>query len=929
MVRFRSGYAHLPIRRVKVFRINVLGGFSLERDGTRVEDLGPRRTGLLAALAVAGPRGVSRDRLLLYLWPDSTEVKARHSLAQSVYSLHRTLGVDVVDSAGHVLRLLDGVVTADVGDFLVAHSQGDVAAMAALYTGPLLDGFILSNAADFDSWAAGERARLERLAIEAIERAAVVADETGDPVAEQLWRRLTLIDPLVTRFAIGLARALAGSTDPAAAVRHLREHARRLRTEFGVAAPAELDRAIAELTRQAPPPAATPGPTSIAERGSTMVAEPEAAAAVRAPVASRPRRAPRMVVGLIVVGLVAIGLVWNGRRPVRSLTGGAMVVLADVENLTRDSTLGRALRVAIEVGLHESSSFSVYPRAHFPASLARMGRTIRDTIFTEPLAREVAVRETGQAVVVFSVSEIGGRYIVASRIVDPTSGRALAANQAAAAQADALLDVTGRMVVWTRRRLGDNRWQSAQRLPLVTTNSLAALSAFAEGGVALARSDWTLATTMLRRAMELDTGFAMAKAVLGEVHLFNNRVPEGLALLRDAARRLDRLSEPEELNLKVMLAQAEGRTAARIDHAAVLAMKYPSTANWQAYAEALRAAGRYGESVVAFQRALQIDSTDVAAIHGLALAEAQTGNYRDAIDAYARVDRLDSTWLVRDFFNHQWGTNFVRIGDYASAEAAFGRMLSRPTPRDQARGHRSLAYLAIYRGRFAEATGHLRAGIPLQVPYPLSEYRDLVVLAGAERSRGDPRAAGAALDRLVEIFQSSGIQAAAVMFGGHQLVRAGRLGEARLFLDSLAARAALRPNAEQDQAALAILRADLAMAQGRYDDARAALMRSRFDAYNALGFMLRAEAFAAAGQLDSALVLAKLATEDRPFGLETQLDWHDSFAVLARVAERAGDAVTAREAWSALIEQWKDGDAGLPALVTARQELARLQGRQQ
>jgi len=623
--------------------------------------------------------------------------------------------------------------------------------------------------------------------------------------------------------------------------------------------------------------------------------------------------------------LLAASFLWNARRPVRPLSGGAMVVLADVENLTADSTLGRALRVALEVGLGQSATFSLYPRSDLPASLARMGRSIVDTVLAEPLAREIALRETGRAVIVVAVSEIGGRYTVSSRIVDPPSGRDLAARRESAERADDLLESVDRITAWTRRRLGDSRWESGARLPLVTTPSLAALGAFADGGAAYARSDWAVAQRFLARAIELDTGFAMARALVGEIHLVNNRIPEALAALREAERRSTRLTEPEQLNLQAMLARAEGRTEALIASAGALAAKYPSAGSWRLYGEALRSARRFDEAVAAFRRALAIDSTDVVAAHALAIAHNGAGNYRDALDAYALVDRLDSTRLLRDFQNHQWGGTFVAIGDLAGAEQVFRRMLARPAPADRARGHRSLGYLAAYRGRLGEAVEHFRAGIPLQTPGSLSEYRDLVVLADLERTRGDARAAEAALDRMVTIFRQVPVQAAAVMFGGHQLALAGRLGQARLFLDSLAARAALRPSAEQDQAALAILRAELALASGRLDEAEAALARPRFDAYNVLGFGLRAELFERTGRLDSALAMARAANESRAFGLETQMDWARSFAALARIAEAAGDSATARSAWSALIEQWHDGDRDLAPLVTARAELERLQ----
>jgi serine/threonine-protein kinase len=647
--------------------------------------------------------------------------------------------------------------------------------------------------------------------------------------------------------------------------------------------------------------------------------------------ASAPRRIGARRVGAALafagaaVGIGAAAIAWSDRRAVRNLSDGAMVVLADVQNLTADSTLGPALRVSATVALQQSSAFSLYPRTRLRASLARMGRTISDTVLSEPLAREIAYRESGQAVIVLSVADVGGKHTIACRLVDPTTGQDLAARQETAAGADELLPALDRLVEWTRRRLGDNNWERSAPLPLVTTSSLPALRAYADGRIAYGRSDWESAKNQLERSIQLDTGFAMAQMLLGQFHIVNNRIPEGLRWLREADRRTGRLTEPEQLNVKTLLARAEGRESDQIAFAHALATRYPSALHWHLYAEALRGAERYLEAIPAYEKALAIDSTSASTHYNLALAHKALGNNRTALDHFGRVDQLDSTVLLRDFSNQQWGETFVRIGDFAAAEAAFRRMLVQPLPRDQARGHRSLAYLALHRGRFAEAVAALHRSIPLQPRGGLSEYRDLVLLADAELTRGRKRAAEAALERAFQIFRKIEIQAAAVMFGGHQLIRAGQLGRGRLFLDSLEARAALRPNSAQDQAALKILTADLALAQGQTERAAAALARTDFAGYNALGLSLRADLFAARRELDSAVAMAKAASEARIFGVEVQQDWLRSFAQLARLAERAGDPATARAAYSALLEQWRDGDPDLPPLVAARAELTRLQ----
>ncbi|MGE0442577.1 MAG: hypothetical protein AB7S39_19000, partial [Gemmatimonadales bacterium] len=809
-----------------------------------------------------------------------------------------------------------------VGRFLAAHAEGNWAAMAAQYHAPLLDGFILSNAAEFDEWATAERARLEGLAREAIERAARESDASDTAAAIKRWRQLVAIDPLSTPYALGYAAALRRGADPGSALRHLQEHRRRLHADLGLVAPAELQAAVEELTRQQEPAAAGSRPAASA---APSAPRPLASAAGEPSAVPAARARSRLPALGVAAALFFAAWYWWAHRPVRTLDRGAMVVLTDVENLTGDSTLSRPLRVAAEVGLRQSSSFSLYPRSAIGLSLRRMGRTIADTVLDEALAREIALRESGRAVVITQLASVGSRYGLTFRIIDPATGRDLASRQDRVDGPEGLLDAVERLTTWTRRTLGDREWQSAARLPLVTTPSFAALTAFAEAGEAQNRGEWSVALTLLERAIELDTGFAMAQASLGDLQLRLNRVPDALRWLREAERRAARLTEPEQLVVETRLARAEGRIQDFLGLAGSFATRFPSAAGWLLYSEALRTSGASGEAAAAARRAIELDTASPFGYHDLALAEKAQGNYRQALDAYAEIDRRDSTWLQSTFLNQQWGEAFVMVGAFDSAAAVFRRMLRLPSPQDRARGHRALAYLAMYRGQYALASEEIRQSIRLQTRGSLSEYRDVVLLADLSRTQGDRTTAAAALDRAYEIAKASQLEAAALMFAGHQSVLSGELARARGYVAAAAKMAALRPNSRQDQESLAILEGDVALADGRYQAARDALSRGDFTVYPVLGRLLRAEAFFGLGQLDSALVLARAANASPEFGLEVQGDWLRSFGTVARIAEAAREPAAARETWSALVELWREADPTLPPLLEARAELARLQ----
>ena len=77
-----------------------------------------RLLAVLLPLAVAGDRGVSREKLMALLWPEVDEDRARHSLTQALYSARRAANADdvFVLSAGDV-RLDRDRIRADVQEF--------------------------------------------------------------------------------------------------------------------------------------------------------------------------------------------------------------------------------------------------------------------------------------------------------------------------------------------------------------------------------------------------------------------------------------------------------------------------------------------------------------------------------------------------------------------------------------------------------------------------------------------------------------------------------------------------------------------------------------------------------------------------------------------------------------------------------------------
>ena len=202
-----------------MFRLATFGGLSLIDDRTPDIAIPRRRLAVLALLAQAGDRGLTRDKLVAYLWPDSSADAARHSLEQLLYSVRRQYGAFVF-AGTDPLRLNSAVIASDIAEFESALARGADAEAVALYSGPFLDGFYLKNADEFERWVEEERSRLGKACAGALERLAERAARCGDwPGAVSSWRALVALDRLSARNASGLIRALAAAGDRPEALR--------------------------------------------------------------------------------------------------------------------------------------------------------------------------------------------------------------------------------------------------------------------------------------------------------------------------------------------------------------------------------------------------------------------------------------------------------------------------------------------------------------------------------------------------------------------------------------------------------------------------------------------------------------------------------------------------------------------------------------
>jgi predicted ATPase/DNA-binding SARP family transcriptional activator len=223
----------------------------------------PKRTAMLAYLAVAAPRGYQRrDTLLGLFWPESETERARHSLNQALYALRSALGAGVLVSRGNEeVGVAPEALWCDAAACDAALEAGELEQALELYRGDLLPGFFLSAAPEFGRWLESERLRVRARVVEAAwrlaEREAAAGNTAGAAHSARRAAALVPDDELTLRRLIGLLDRLG---DRAGALSAYDAFVRRLAEEYGAEPAAETRRLIEAMHAAVPVVSPSPPP---------------------------------------------------------------------------------------------------------------------------------------------------------------------------------------------------------------------------------------------------------------------------------------------------------------------------------------------------------------------------------------------------------------------------------------------------------------------------------------------------------------------------------------------------------------------------------------------------------------------------------------------------------------------------------------------
>ena len=242
--------------------VRLLGPPKIELNGKPVSVDTRKAIALLAYLAVER-QAQSRAVLATLLWPDSDQKRGRSALRRTLTALNQAIGKEWLAADRSIIALPEhSDLWLDLKQWqrLLAECDEDAieeqpaASIAilqeaiSLYRGDFLEGFTLTDSAEFDEWqmfhSEGNRQEFGG-ALELLARCYEIRGEFEEAI--QIERRWLALDPLVELAHQALMRTYALAGQRSAAIQQYKECVQILETELGVDPQAETKTLYASI----------------------------------------------------------------------------------------------------------------------------------------------------------------------------------------------------------------------------------------------------------------------------------------------------------------------------------------------------------------------------------------------------------------------------------------------------------------------------------------------------------------------------------------------------------------------------------------------------------------------------------------------------------------------------------------------------------
>lgn len=497
------------------------------------------------------------------------------------------------------------------------------------------------------------------------------------------------------------------------------------------------------------------------------------------PTVRRGRRA-WIVAGIAVM---AAAVVAYFARPSRSLPfhNRDWILITDFENHTGEERFDDVVSQALAIDLDQSQYVNVFGGTRLREAMLRMEHKDNESIDAK-LGRELCVREGIPIMAKGAVDQLGNGYQVSVELVVSSTGRVARTERAEANAPEEFLTAVDDLSRRVRRHLGESLARIKQRdapLAEATTSSLDALRYYTVARRHINRGDNEGAKPFLKRAIEADSTFASAWALMALVYNNLGDAGKSCEVSRQSWKYRKRTTERERLYIEAEYFRYRSAYAQATEKFALLTELYPddfaghnnlaflyqSTHEYERALRSLRQAARvrphswhvnyntalslaglsrWDSAMVYFNRARAINPTAHWSEVAASWVESCRGNLAGAVKLLSRVPKDGGHW--ERFRTVDMASACMFAGKEQRARDLLDEQLSYGVGSDGGSGEvavrSSLAGNMLYAGQYSDAITILSPDIMRDQSWTQPR------LVTANARSGDVEAAEAAMERL-------------------------------------------------------------------------------------------------------------------------------------------------------------------------------------
>ncbi len=631
-------------------------------------------------------------------------------------------------------------------------------------------------------------------------------------------------------------------------------------------------------------------------------------------------------VALIVIAAVVAGIFYMRPRPAAPLAEKDTIVLADFDNTTGDPVFDGALKQALAVQLGQSPYLNILSDRKVGETLRLMGRQPGDRI-TRDVAGELCVRTGSKAILLGSISNLGGQYVVGIDAVSCNTGDTLAKEQEEAATKQDVLKALSTATSSLRGKLGESL-ASIQKFDVpveATTTSLEALKAFSMGITTSRTKGDAAAIPFMKRALELDPNFAVAYASLGLEYGNLGQASLAAENIKKAYALRDRVSEHEKYRITALYydtVTGELEQASQVYE--LWAKSYPQDlVPPNNLGNIYGQLGQYEKAAVETQESLRLEPNAVNGYGNLAQNYLALNRPDDAKKA---IEEAQGRHLDGDFLHWTIYQEAFLKGDVAEMERQVNWAAGKPGSEDQLLAFQSDT--EAYYGRLVKARDFSRRAVDSATRNDSKETAALWQANAALREAEFGNTAAAKQGTAAALALAPGRDVK--MFAALTLARIGETARAKAIVDELeksypsntmlkiywvpTIKAAMELNTNNSAQAVVFLEAAAPYELG---DPPQLQLGTLYPVYVRGEAQLTAHNGAAAATEFQKFLDHRGITLNYPLGALAHLG-------LARAYALQGDGGKARAAYNDFFALWKDADSDISILQQAKAEYAKL-----